>query len=82
MQAGAYGLSVPQMVILVYTKDNPLPLAQFAVGEVAPDGQSRYVLKVGSGFAVTIANYQIENLQALIQSVSRPPSPQTKKDKR
>jgi len=69
VQATSYGLSMPQMIILVYGKTNPLPLAQFAVGDVAPDQYSRYVLPVGSAYVVTIADYQITNLLDLIQAV-------------
>jgi len=69
VQANSYGLSSPQMIILVYGKINLLPMAQFAVGEVAPDKYSRYVLPVGSANVVTIADYQITNLLDLIQAV-------------
>lgn len=69
VQSGAYGLTSPQMIVLVYGKGNPQPLAQYAVGDVAPDGLSRYVLRVGSASVVTIANYQITNLLDLIQAV-------------
>lgn len=72
VQGEAYGLMAPQMIIIVYAKGNPLPLAQFAVGDVAPDGLSRYVLPVGGNYVVTIANYQIENLLALIDKVNTP----------
>ena len=65
----AYGVTSPEMVILVYRKGDAQPLAQYAVGEVAPDGLSRYVLRVGSTSVVTIANYQITNLLDLIQAV-------------
>ncbi|MBI3527131.1 MAG: DUF4340 domain-containing protein [Betaproteobacteria bacterium] len=75
VQSGAYGLTAPQMIILVYGKDNPQPLAQYAVGDVAPDGLSRYVLRVGSASVVTIANYQITNLQNLIQAVGGSAAP-------
>jgi len=76
VQANAYGLTSPQMIIIVYAKDNPLPMAQFAVGDVAPDGLSRYVLPVGGNFVVTIANYQIENLLGLIDKLKAQASPQ------
>jgi hypothetical protein len=49
-------------------------MAQFAVGDVAPDGLSRYVLPVGGKYVVTIANYQIENLLGLIEKVSPKPA--------
>jgi hypothetical protein len=75
VQLGAYGLTSPQMIIIVYAKGNPLPMAQFAVGDVAPDGQSRYVLPVGSSYVVTIANYQIDNLLQLIEAMAVPATP-------
>lgn len=79
VQSGAYGLTSPQMIIIVYAKGNPLPMAQFAVGDVAPDGLSRYVLPVGGNHVVTIANYQIENLLNLIQAVREKPGQGTSK---
>ena len=69
VQATSYGLSSPKMIILVYGKANPMPLAQFAVGDVAPDQYSRYVLPVGGANVVTIADYQITNLLDLIRAV-------------
>jgi hypothetical protein len=72
LQGGAYGLTAPQMIIIVYAKGSPLPLAQYAVGDVAPDGFSRYVLPVGSSYVVTIANYQIDNLLGLIDKMNAP----------
>jgi len=69
VQTNPYGLTSPQMIIIVYAKGNPLPTAQFAVGDVAPDGLSRYVLPVGGNFVVTIADYQITNLLDLIRAV-------------
>ena len=80
----AYGVNSPQMVILVYGKGNSQPLAQYAVGDLAPDGLSRYVLRVGSASVVTIADYQITNLLDLIRAVggSNTPSRGIKTEKR
>ena len=64
-----YGFASPRMLIVIYRVDEPRPYAQYAVGDVAPDSFSRYVQKAGSGEAVTIANYQIENLVKLIESM-------------
>jgi hypothetical protein len=75
VQSGNYGLASPQMIILVYGKGNPQPLAQYAVGDVAPDRLSRYVLPVGSSYVVTIANYQIDNLLQLIEAIAGPATP-------
>jgi len=70
--AGDYGVAVPETLILVYRPHDPQPLVQYAVGDVAPDTFSRYVQVVGSSAVVTIPNYQIDNLLALIQSVGGP----------
>ena len=72
LEAGGaqYGLAAPRMLIVIYRDhDDPRPLAQYAVGDIAPDSFSRYVQKVGTAEAVTIANYQIENLIKLIEAV-------------
>jgi len=65
-----YGLANPQMVILVYAPKELKPLAQYAVGDVAPDTYSRYILVVGRPNVGTIPNYQIENLLGLIKAAS------------
>ena len=69
---GDYGVAVPETLILVYRPHDPQPLVQYAVGDVAPDTLSRYVQVVGRPAVVTIPNYQIDNLLALIQSVGGP----------
>jgi hypothetical protein len=40
------------------------------VGQVAPDTLSRYVMVVGRPTVVTIPNYQIDNLRALVHALS------------
>lgn len=62
-----YGLAAPQAVIVVYAAGNPQPLTQLAVGDVAPDALSRYLLPAGSGEVLTIANYHVDNLLALLR---------------
>jgi hypothetical protein len=64
----AYGLAAPELVILVYRAREGQPLAQYAVGHVAPDTASRYLAVVGSRSVVTIPGYQIDNLLALVQT--------------
>lgn len=65
-----YGLANPQMLVLVFRSKDPQPLAQYAVGDIAPDTLSRYVMSVGSRVAWTIANYQIDNLTTLIRAAN------------
>ena len=74
-----YGVTRPQMLILVYVKESTEPLAQYAVGDLAPDKLSRYVMLVDTGDVVTIANYQIQNLIDLINEVTASPVDTTQK---
>jgi len=71
----AYGVTTPEIFVLVYRPSQSQPLAQYAVGHVAPDTVSRYVLVVGSRKVVAIPSYQIDNLVALIQAVGDPARP-------
>jgi hypothetical protein len=64
----AYGVTAPDVVILVYRAGDTQPLAQYAVGHVAPDTASRYVMRVGRPVVVTIPDYQIVNLLSLVQA--------------
>ncbi|MGH2361184.1 MAG: hypothetical protein ACRDGM_11680 [bacterium] len=63
-----YGLANPQMLILVYRPQEMQPLLQVAVGDLAPDRLSRYVMVIGGASVITIADYQIDNLLALIKA--------------
>jgi hypothetical protein len=65
-----YGVTRPDTIIMVYRPRDLQPLAAYAVGDVAPDTFSRYVLPVRSSTVATIPNYQIENLLALIAAVT------------
>jgi hypothetical protein len=62
---GALGLKPPRLLVLVYRRNEVQPLAQYAVGDVAPDTLSRYVDMVGGAGIVTIPSYQVDNLLAL-----------------
>jgi hypothetical protein len=66
----AYGVATPDLVILVYRTGDTQPLAQYAVGHVAPDTASRYVMRVGRPVVVTIPDYQIVNLLSLVQTAA------------
>ena len=68
--AEAYGIASPDMIILVYGSESEQPLAQYTIGDVAPDTFSRYVQAAGHDEVVTIPNYQITNLLDLIAAVT------------
>jgi len=65
-----FGVTTPAMILLVYRPDDQKPLMQYAVGDIAPDTLSRYVLPVGAAAVVTIPNYQIENLRQLVEAMA------------
>ena len=65
-----YGVGSPSMIILVFATDTTKVLAQYAVGAMAPDDLSRYVMRVGSGSVATIANFHIENLTGLVNAIA------------
>jgi hypothetical protein len=67
-----YGVTVPSMLILLYTPGQVEPVARYAVGDVAPDTYSRYIQRLGGLDVVTIANYQIQNLEQLIATLNAP----------
>lgn len=69
-QVRDYGVTVPSILVLVYASGGLQPWVQYAIGDVAPDGYSRYVLPVGSRMVATIANYQVSNLLDLIAAVA------------
>jgi hypothetical protein len=71
----AYGVTSPELVILVYRPGQSQPLVQYAVGHVAPDTVSRYVTAVGHPVVVTIPAYQIDNLRELIRTMAAAPEP-------
>ena len=70
-----YGVAAPELVILAYRPGASQPLVQYAVGHVAADTVSRYVLVVGRRTVATIPGYQIDNLRTLIRPGSPEASP-------
>jgi hypothetical protein len=66
-----FGISRPDILVMIYRAGKTDPVGRFAVGTVSPDGYSRYILPVGASEAVTIPEYQITNLMAMIDAVSK-----------
>lgn len=67
-----YGVLNPGTLVLLYRKGEMQPLVQYAVGDMAPDGVSRYVLKIGASQVDTLPEYHVQNLVGLVQAVSTP----------
>ncbi len=64
-----YGVSRPDIFIIVYRSANAEPLARYAAGNVTPDGYSRYLLPVGAAEIVTVPEFHITNLLNLIDAM-------------
>ena len=64
-----YGVTRPDVFILVYLPKADSPLASYAVGTIATDRVSRYILPVGAADIVTVPDFHIKNLLALIDAV-------------
>ena len=60
----AYGLDRPPLIVLIRGPQGK-PVLTLEVGQVAPDGLSRYVRLPRDGRVLTIANFQIDGLLAL-----------------
>jgi hypothetical protein len=68
VQADEFGVTRPDIFIMTYLPKSTQPLSRYAVGIVAPDNVSRYVLPVGSTTVVTIPDFHITNLLDLVAS--------------
>lgn len=64
-----YGVTRPDVFILVYLPKADSPLASYAVGTIATDRVSRYILPAGAADIVTVPDFHIKNLLALIDAV-------------
>lgn len=63
----AYGLERPLLIVLIRGAEGR-PVLTLEVGNVAPDGLSRYVRLPRDGSVLTIPGYQIEGLISLMQA--------------
>jgi len=74
-EAGLYGVTTPDIVVLAYRRGQTQPLTQYAIGHIAPDTVSQYVMVVGRPVVMTIPKYQIDNLLDLVRLVGGEASP-------
>lgn len=64
-----YGVTRPSLISLLYGWDKSRPISQFAFGDLATDGLSRYIHLVGSDQVAMIADYQYANLIELVEKI-------------
>ncbi len=65
----AYGVLAPRMSVVLYADDSGVPRERYFFGDPAPDGLNRYVLIFGEFLVVTVPEYHVENLAALVASL-------------
>ena len=65
-QLAAFGLERPWLIVIVRGADER-PVLTLEVGELAPDGLSRYVRLPRDGALVTIPDFQVQGLLGLIE---------------
>lgn len=65
-----FGVVAPYMILIVYKPSESQPLAQYAIGDLAPDDLVRYVHLVGTQRVVTLPQYHVDNLLGVIQAAS------------
>jgi hypothetical protein len=63
-----YGLSRPEVIVLMYARDNSSPLIRLAIGNVSGDGFSRYAQLSGRDI-IKVAAYAADNLVQLLKAV-------------
>lgn len=73
----AFGVTKPDMIVLVFLPDQVEPRMQYSIGDLAPDDLSRYIHIVGGPQVITIPDYQIKNLRALLATVTAETLPQS-----
>ncbi len=64
-----FGVTRPDIFLMVYRPKAAEPLARYAIGAVATDTFSRYLLPVGSAEVVTVPDFHIRNLLNLIDAM-------------
>lgn len=74
-KADEFGVTRPDMFIMVYRPKAADPIARYAVGVVTSNKFARYVLPVGEAKVQTIAEFHITNLSDLITRVNQASPP-------
>lgn len=69
-QLTAWGLDRPALIVMIRGSEGR-PVLTLEVGQLAPDGLSRYVRLPRDGSVLTIANYQVDGLLGL--TAAQPP---------
>lgn len=73
-QLAAYGLDRPPLIVMIRGLEGR-PVLTLEVGQLAPDGLSRYVRLPRDGSVLTIPNYQVDGLLGLTRAASSAGAP-------
>ncbi len=70
-ESGAkYGLSNPEVMVMLYEGGAPLPTIRFLIGDLAPDELSRYLMIPDYATIVTIPDKQLTSLTDLVAAMT------------
>ncbi len=67
-QLARYGLTLPDLIVLVFARDAAAPLAKLEFGAMA-DSLDRYARLVPGGAVVTVAEFEMRRLTELLRAV-------------
>lgn len=67
-QLARYGLNLPSLIVLVFARDVPAPLARLEFGASA-DSLDRYARLAPEGAVVTVAEFEMRRLTELLRAV-------------
>jgi hypothetical protein len=67
-QLPRYGLNLPSLIVLVFARDAPAPLARLEFGASA-DSLDRYARLAPDGAVVTVAEFEMRRLTELLRAV-------------
>ena len=67
-QLAKYGLTLPHLIVLLYSRDSSTPLARLELGAAA-DNLDRYARLAPDGDVVTVAEFEVHRVTELLKAV-------------
>jgi len=66
-----FGLAFPEIIVLLYARDNPTPVARLELGQLS-GGFDRFARLAPGGDVVTIAEFEVRHLTGLLKAMGVP----------
>ena len=67
-QLARYGLHLPSLIVLVFSRDSSTPLAKLELGALS-DSLDRYARLAPDGAVVTVTEFEMRRLTELLRAV-------------